>query len=195
MKYYCWVDDDTDDSLTAINKLPDELEEHYWKLTHGVSSTDWFPDTVEFQLDPNYGVKIPDSIPNSYLLKIVSEKLKGILQESSESFEFYPIKLRNAKGKLSTKKFYVANLINTISAIDSKKSQVRESKLDTTQVDAIKKLVLDKKKIPEETAIFRLSESPDIYITTKEMAINIKRTNSCNGLFFIPEDEYNSIDY
>ncbi len=54
----------------------------------------------------------------------------------------------------------------------------------------ITELVLDESKIPEGKMIFRLGEMTELLIATEDLAIDIKRTHGCNGIFFVAIEEY-----
>ncbi len=192
-EYYCWVNDRTADSYAGLDGLPNELEEHYWKLTDGVSSKDWFPESVIFDLDPNEGIKIADSIPNTKLLKVVSEKLKNILVEYSDDFEFYPVAIRNARGKLVKKSFFLANLLKSIPAVDRVHSKVTVSHLNPSQFSDVETFSLNPDALAVPLPIFRLAEYPHLHIVSKDLAVAIKKEHGCNGIRFIPVSSYNSL--
>ncbi|WP_020408544.1 imm11 family protein [Hahella ganghwensis] len=194
-EYYCWVNDSESDSFAELGELPAELEEHYWKLTDGVASKDWFPEGVVFDLDPNEGIKLADSIPNTSHLKVISERMKDLLEQYSSEFEFFPVAIRNAKGKLVKKSYFLANLLKSIPGIDMQQSKVRTSALDPSQVNNIDKLVLNAAATKSGSSIFRLTEYPYLYVVTKELALDIRKAHGCDGLRFIPVKNYNSIDY
>ncbi len=184
MEYLAWQND-IQDEYCYINKCPSDISDDKWMLTEGASCKDWFPDDLVFDLDPDSGIKIPDSIPNSLNIHIVSEKLKSILESESQEYEFFPITIKNAKGKKVAKTYYVANLLTKISCTDLKQSKYVESCLDKGQFASISKLVLDEKKIPEGTPLFRLGEMTELVLVSKELAIKIKRENGCTGALFV----------
>ena len=88
MNYFPW-ENEIDDDLASISKIPSEINDDLWKLDEGISCTDWFPEDLVFELDPNSGIKLGDAIPNSLGICVVNDKLRSILEEFESSFEFY----------------------------------------------------------------------------------------------------------
>lgn len=190
---YCWVTE-TNEDFAEISELPAQLEEHFWKLTNGVSSKDWFPDDIVFDLDPNEGIRLADAIPNALLLKVVSEKLKSVLETHCVHCEYYPVQLRNPRGKVVKRPYYVANLLSSIDGLD-KKSLFRPSALYPSQATNIDKLVLNAAAHESRLPLFRLAEYPYLWVATKEVALDIRKTHGCDGLRFVPAAKYSSLRY
>ena len=189
MNYFPWEDDE-DEDLAHINKIPIEINEDLWKLDEGISCKDWFPDELTFELNPNYGMKLGDSIPNSLSIKVISEKLKMLLEENCNNFEFFPVDIINPKGKKTRKAYYVANLIGTLHCMDLNKSQYRYSNLDKGQMARISELSLDESKIPKGTQIFRLGEMTELLIVADPLAEIISDKNKCTGIFLTYLEDY-----
>ena len=189
MNYFPWEKDD-DEDLAFIKKVPDELKGNDWKLTEGISCSDWFPDSVTFELDPNQGIKLTDAIPNCLNIHIVSEKLKGILLDNSKHFEFFPVSIKNAKGKISKKKYYVANLTIKVNCMDMNKSKYKANLLDKSQARKISHLFLDEEKIPNDELIFRLGEMTDLLIVKEGLAKIIAIEEDCSGVIMTYLEDY-----
>ena len=189
MDYFPW-EKDLDEALASINSTPDNISDQHWKLTEGISCKDWFPEEVEYQLDPTSGVKIADSVPNSLGIIICSEKLKSILEKRCSEFEFFPIKLRNAKKKIVSKKYFVANLVGTLACMDMKKSKYKEDELDKGQIRAISELHICDDKVPEGTQIFRLAERTRLHIVLDPLADEIAVDNKCSGVSLTFLEDY-----
>ena len=189
MSYFPW-ENKIDEDLARINKIPDSITEDLWKLDEGISCADWMPEDVVFELAPNSGIKLGDAIPNSLGICIVNDKLKTILSKADSNFEFFPAKIKNARGKFSTKKYFIANLIGTVHCMDMQASKYRMSKLDKGQAERITELVLDEEKIPEGKQIFRLGEMSQLLIVAKPTAMEIAVHQKCTGVNMTYLEDY-----
>ena len=189
MKYHVWTSD-YNESYAQITKLPPELNDNLWKLHKGISCSDWFPENVTFELSPNSGIKLTDFIPNVLHFILVSDKLKSILEGASGQFEYFPIELLNARGKKVSKPYFLANLVGTLDCLDKQNSEFEMSSMDKSQVLCFKKLMLDKEKLDDKLNIFRLAEMTQLHIVTRDLAVEIKRNNDCEGAIFVFTDNY-----
>jgi len=191
MEYLPWVEDDEDEALAWIISKPAELEGDSYQIHEKSSIRAWWPDEVTFDLSPDYGVKVCDFIPTVLGLHIISEKLKKILEsECGEGFDFYPVKIRNQKGRLVKKPYYLAHLRKIIAAMDWEQSDFDASSMSPDQALNIRKLVLDENKIPEGTKIFALHEQPDLWLVSYDLAVKIYRDEDCDGMAFIDIGDY-----
>ena len=192
MNYYAWTRIKTDNSLGVVRKDPDVIRKKMYRLHKGISGKNWFPDDVEFELAPNNGMKLADAIPNTALIWILSEKLRTILEEKSGAdFEFFPVKIRDRKGHLVKKDYFVANLLETNECVDMEKSDFIMNRIIKTQVNYFKTLVLDDKKVNPESKIFRLKEQTKLIIVREDLKNEILNAG-CTGIVFRNIDDYGS---
>lgn len=185
--YLPWVNP-SDLSIAMISPvLPDDFDDISWRLNgNDASVKNFFPEEVVFDLVEHHGKKLLDYIPNYHNMLVVSSELKNILlDQAGSSFEFYKVKIRNHKGRIEKREYYVAHLLDSIACMDKKKSDVRTSKIDPTQLSRIKKLTLDKKRIPDDKKIFRLEEMKSLVIVRKDLAFEIFREKNCRGMLFL----------
>ncbi len=191
--YYCWTDDQ-DPSLAHIDgRLPESFESIYWQLAEGVI-VEHAPALVSFSLTEGNPSQLSASLPNSHLLKIVSAPLKVVLEQTGACWQFFEVQLRQGE-KLVAEPYYLVHLVNSVNALNWCDSVVRPSPLNEMQVDSIQQLVLDESKIPSDVSIFRLAESPDLWLVTRELALEIKRERGLIGVLFVNSDDYNSLDF
>ncbi len=191
MDYYPWLKDDEDESFAWIWGAPRELMETDYLLQRGTPCEDWFPKDLVFELSKDHGVKLTDSIPNTDQFLLVSEKLKGLLEQRAPgvSIEFLPIRLRNQKKKLVAKKYFLANVLGTVGCVDTERSDFKMSSIDKSQVHRFYRLVLDEKKIPDEARLFRLAEDTGQLIIREDLAQDILNAD-CTGMMFIPLEDF-----
>jgi len=137
------------------------------------------------------GLKLSDNIANAVGVHIVSEKLKTILaEECGETIDFYPVKIRNQKGRLVKSSYYLAHLRLIIGAMDWDKSDFTVNAIHPECAARIRRLVLDEKKIPENTKLFALKEKPKIWLVNRELGMKIYREHDCRGMIFIKLEDY-----
>jgi len=171
MEYFIWIEDEADNALAWAMKSPREMGQKEYQLSEGVSVQAWFPQDMTFQLSDERGIRLADAIPNIMRLMIVSQRLKDLLEQSSGArFEFFPVKIRNRKGRLEKAPYFVANLLESVSCLDAAQSDFVPDALAKGQVMYFKKIALDTSKIPEDAKIFRLGEKLNMFIVRKDLA-------------------------
>jgi len=193
LNYFPWIEDDEDDSFAWLGGKPRELIESNdnYLLKEGKRCAGWFPKDLIFDLSPDYGSKLTDSLPNTFHLLVVSEKLKDLLEARlpPESIEFLSIRVRNPKKKPVDKKYFIANVLTTVACVNKTKSKFVMSSIDKSQVNYFSRLVLDEKKISEDAKLFRLAEQTALVIVREDLATDILRAK-CNGMMFVVMEEY-----
>lgn len=176
--------------LTSFDQRPDSIRGKAYRLNTGAPCKSWFPEGVKFEVDSKSGPVLADSIPNVVLLKIVSARLKGVLEEqSSGEIEFLPVEVLDHQHVPVDSPYFVANALTVISCMDHEQSDFVMSALDKTQVHHIRRLVLDLTKIPEETNLFRLAEEPDLVLVRGDLAEAIN-DSGCTGINFTDIRDY-----
>jgi len=58
------------------------------------------------------------------------------------------------------------------------------------RADRIRRLVLDEKKIPDNTKLFALKEEPDLWLISRELGVKIYSEHDCRGMIFIKLEDY-----
>jgi hypothetical protein len=192
MRYFPWVDDDEDDSFAWITQDSDFLMHcmDSYLLHEGVSVKSWFPTDTVFQLADDYGIKLTDSIPNTLHLLIVSDKLKGILEEKSGApIEFLPVRIRNHKGRIIPEPYFIANPLGTVECVDRERSKFDTSAIRPDQVFTFFRLALDSARIPPDAKLFRINEQRDLIIVRQDLADDILLAG-CDGMLFQLMESY-----
>lgn len=192
LRYFPWVNDDEDDAFAWVTKKSDFLMRcmDSYLLHEGVSVKSWFPTDSVFQLSDDYGVKLTDAIPNTLHLLIISEKLKGVLeQKSGADIEFLPVHIRNHKGCIIDAPYFIANPLGTVECVDEARSKFRRSSIRPDQVFRFYRLALDAAKIPPDAKLFRLKEQNDLIIIRQDLADDILRAG-CDGMLFQLMESY-----
>ena len=190
MKYHPLVDHFDKSFAWMSDVLPDEVEEILDYIAFGESLKKHFPNDVTFNLSKQGGVKLTDYIPNNNAMLVVSEKLKDLLAKTGEDFEFYSVNIRDKKGRLVEKPYYLAQLVGSLPCLDWKNSDYENNDLIEGQVLYFRRLVLDAEKIPKNKHIFRLGEKEELIIVSHDLGYEIYRTHNCRGMIFQVIEEY-----
>jgi len=191
MDYLPWKHDENGDGLAYITDFPEIVDDDSWQILEEESIAGWWPEAVVLDLSLDHGIKVSDNIANAEGVHIVSEKLKQILaEECGETIDFYPVKICNQKGRLIKKPYYLAHLRLFIGAMDWDKSDFDINDIHPERAATIKRLVLDDKKIPNNTKLFALKEEPDLWLISRELAIKIYREHDCRGMIFTKLEDY-----
>ncbi|PTL75619.1 imm11 family protein [Vitiosangium sp. GDMCC 1.1324] len=194
VSYYPWVNDDEDESFAWLDSYrKEELEGRGYLLKEGVPCKEWFPEGLIFDLSKERGSKLADSIPNTSALLVVSAKLKGILERDTpkDSIEFLSVRLRTPRKKVLDAPYFIANVLGSVACMDAKKSDFRMDSIIKDQVERFRRLVLQEKKIPKDTKIFRLAESTRLILIREDLGQTIV-DEDCTGMIFQDLDDYGS---
>ncbi|HHI94431.1 MAG TPA: hypothetical protein ENK04_13120 [Gammaproteobacteria bacterium] len=194
MEYYVLVNDDDDEGLAWIRTRPDEIIEHAYLIEEEKSLVNWWPDEVVYDISPDRGIRVADYIPNLLGQHIVSEKLKQLLEaEAGASFDFYPVKLRNQKGRIVKNHYYLAHLRLIVSVMDRDKSDFDIDHICPSEVATIRRLVLKEDDIPDDCRVFVLKEKPSIWLMRDDFAKEIFIDQDCVGLQFVSLENYGAM--
>jgi len=191
MDYLPWIDDINDDGYAWIIDEPPEIDEPSYLIHEEASISHWWPEEVVFDLSPDYGVRLADYVPTVTGLHIISKKLKEILDsECQGAFDFYPVTIRNQKGRIVKASYYLAHLRIILDCMDREKSDFTINPINTEHATRIRRLVLREDKIPDNIKIFALKEDPSLWLVQRELAKNIYREFDCRGMLFIKLENY-----
>jgi hypothetical protein len=182
--YLPWVPS-LEPNLAWLGELPEVLSPVLHKVMFGDSAAKQLADAeIVFELSPDHGVKLADSIPNTWSLLAVSEPLREALAKTEERIEFYPMRIRDLKGRITKKPYFLANPIGTVDCMDRKKSEFDEDTVARGQVQRFRRLVLDESKIPADRQIFRLASQKELVLVRKDLAYELYRVHEFRGMIF-----------
>ncbi|WP_147444909.1 DUF1629 domain-containing protein [Corallococcus sp. CA053C] len=194
MNYYPWVNDDEEASFAWLqSSRKEELDGRGYLLQEGIPCKEWFPKDLIFDLARDGGSKLADSIPNTFALLVVSEKLKGLLERQAPTnpIEFLPVRLRTPRKKVLDNPYFIANVQGTVGCMDAKKSDFVMDTILKDQVQRFRRLVLDEGKIPQDTKIFRLGERYRLILVREDLGRALI-DEECTGMLFQDLDDYGS---
>lgn len=191
-KYYVWTETQND-KYVWVTDLPSFMVT--WKdgylAEEGVPLSEIIPPDRVFELDKNRGSVLPDVIPNTCGVQLVSKPLRDFLEkESGAAFEFIPVQVKDQRGRLLDESYFIANLLGPGVPLDRQKSDVDWS-FRPNKTSRIRRLVLDSAKIPPDAKLFRLAERGDVILVREDLVRKIVGV-PFKGAFFRELDDYGS---
>jgi hypothetical protein len=130
-----------------------------WAVETGVSLATNPPHKVTMSMyaDEPRNTVLPDYVQNMDCLLIVSPRLRAFFEAHEVSdVEYYPLEIKDHKGKVASNEYLIAHLINPVDCIDVAASGVTwiSEELATRQILFIKRLVIDPIRVPEGRQLF-----------------------------------------
>lgn len=155
MSYVVWRVKDEGNSCVLMSV--EGIEKEY-ELSEGVSRSADFPSDAFLKMDPEHpkNVRLSDNLINISALPIVSKRLKEFLEgKKLKNVEYLKVRIVNHKGRTASDDYFVVNPVKPQECIDIDQSGPTWSSIATTDIVAVKKLVLNEEKIDPELQIFR----------------------------------------
>jgi len=168
--------------------------EDEWAVGQGVSLAAKPPDklTMAMYADEPRNTVLPDLVQNMDRLVIVSPRLRSFLEaQQVTNVEYYPLEIKDHKGKTASADYFVAHLINPVECIDAAASGVSWAGegLATQRVLFLDQLVLDSAKVPEERTLFFPRYYNKVAVARRQLAEAMKGGGFTN-VDFLPVSPY-----
>ncbi|MCP4133648.1 MAG: hypothetical protein GY754_21955 [bacterium] len=124
--YLVWTIDRQELNACYVGRLKSVKNEIKRKrdFDEGLSQIEDFPDDAYFQMDSQYpySTLLTDHIHNSTNLIIASKEMKEFLSEENlTNLEYLPVSIRDYKGRVRSKDFYIVHPINPVDCLDPEK--------------------------------------------------------------------------
>jgi hypothetical protein len=152
----------------ALSGVPTSGAKAY-KYSKGISLTDVHPKDAASGIyyDPNLldNIKLYDFVTNLNGLIIANSKAKAVLDSFEiDNLEYLSSWLYDHQKAVASKDYAIINVLGSVDVIDMKKSICVMDPITETQVQFIKKLVLDYDKIPNDAKIFRATTKLKLFL-------------------------------
>lgn len=152
----------------SLSGVPTTGAEDY-EYSEGITLADVHPknEASGIYYDPNLldNITLYDFVDNLDDLVIANQKVKAILDSFEiDNLEYLLSWLYDHQKAVASKDYAIVNVLGSVDAIDMEKSKCVMSSLDETQVQFIKKLVLDYEQIPDDAKIFRATTKLDLIL-------------------------------
>ncbi len=192
MRFHVWTYAEADPSFAWIDELPGGIAGKSYLLNEGEPCADWFPADAELGISDEYGIKLPDAIPNTVLIHVVSDRLRRILEERSGArIEFLSVRILGKKRRPDKRPYHVMNLLGSVACLDRPRSDYDVSHILKNQIARFRKLSLDETRIDPQLKLFRLADMPDLVLVREDLVAEIQAA-SCTGMTFLRTEDYGS---
>lgn len=171
-----------------------EAVERRWELRDGVPRGHDFDQDAVFPMDLElpHNMYLPDSLMNINSLIVASQRLKDFLSNKQlESVEYLPVSIRDHKGRITKKNYFIVHPIEPVDCLDLDASEADYSPLDPSLVDDVEQLVFDEEKLDDRRELFRPKYFPDITLVRRALAEEIDK-QGFEGVGWLEIDEYES---
>lgn len=161
MKY--WVIKPSAPSDAAyLSDVSSSMPEAY-KFRKGISLLDNYPSEEDCKIyyDPQYpeATQLYGFLENINGFLIVNSEVKAIFEGAGvDSIEYLPIWLCDHKHEVSSKDYFICNVLSKVDIFDMEESEYDMSSLDESQIDDVDNMVVDYEAIPDDAKVFRASK-------------------------------------
>jgi hypothetical protein len=153
-----------------------------------------FPKNVVFEMDQRRptNVRLIDFHVDGKSPVIVSKRLRELIEQHSKPqyIEFLPITIKNHKGRIASKDYFIVHGSKVIDCLDLKASEAEYDLLETDRISEIKRLALDPKKIPPDVHLFRVKEFITPLLVMDGVLRRAMLDAKLEGVIFIPAKIY-----
>ena len=186
MEFLIWEENDDQEYGWLTVNGPDEINKTVSKAVFGISMLSCYPnEEMVWDLDKKKGKLVADAVNGYVDIKVVSTRFREYLEkESGAEFEFYPLRIRDHRGRVLPEQYWIANLMVKIPCMNAERSVFEWDSISEDQVYSFARLILDETKIPEGTKIFRLAEKEDLWLVEEQFAISIVKEMGFKGAGF-----------
>jgi len=128
--------------------------------------------------------ELPDLLESVWASKVVSAKLKGVLEKNCpKCIQYIPVKLE----EYPNLKYWIANVLTSIPCLDREKSKVTTSPQPPHAVRRVSKLVL--KPIPGDApALFHMEELPAAILVSANLRQALESASESAGEFIVVKE-------
>ncbi|CAM3942148.1 imm11 family protein [Corallococcus soli] len=173
-----------------IDEAPQSMRPKSWRISKGLPMEHRYPPDVVLKMDGAHkGLMVPDLVSTTERIAIVSNKLKGLLeQHSGARIEFLPASIANHKGRIAAKDYFIANVLDHVDCVDKERSEVEELHPDPTLLSGLFRLQVLQEPIPPEAKLFRLKTMPPAILIRDDLRALLD-AESLTGIRYIAMGE------
>lgn len=174
MRYFIieTMGDDQDTSLAFIDSPPENLGLHGYCLARGERMGERYPADAKVYLQrKSPGIKLASLIGNTQSFLIVSAEMKGVILEhcADSDLEILPFTLFNHKKRVHSTDYWIVNPIGYVDCVNRGASDIRYLSTDPNKIVAVRKFVLDPKRLENAPDLFRVPEDREKYFISARL--------------------------
>ncbi|WP_073560951.1 imm11 family protein [Archangium sp. Cb G35] len=153
----------------VLRSYPEGMGLKTWKLNDGVEllEGEYPQDAKIFMSDEEPGIELPDLVPNTGQMLIVSKRLKdGMSAVNRGPVQYLPLAIYNHKKRPASSDYFIVNPVGALDVLDTAASEIQ---YHDGQVVKVTKYVLDPGKIARAPDVFRIKENPEAYVVSERI--------------------------
>ncbi|KFE70576.1 Imm43 family immunity protein [Hyalangium minutum] len=161
-----------------------------WRYGKGERLAKEFPKNAAVQFADKFKSRreLFDFVFNFDDALYVSSKVRAILEQlETPELEFLPVSIKDHKGAVAAKDYFILNPVGTQDIIDMKKSDVVMDSLIEGEISRIKKLVLQPKAVDKGAHLFRATNMPDLIVIDDKVRTAFEKQGVTNYQLFKAE--------
>lgn len=190
MKYYLLKTlAQTRPEFCVLLRYPEEMGLKSWKLGRGAEllQGEYPQDAKIFMSDEEPGIEIPDLVPNTEHMLIVSKRLMdGMAAVNRGPVQYLPVAIYNHKKRLASSDHFIVNPLGALDVLDTSASEIEYF---DGKVVKVTKYVLDAEKMAQAPDVFRIKENPEAYVISERVLDQWRKISPkpTNVSFFVLE--------
>ena len=169
-KFVVWMNEvgDYDCVLTDFEGL-----DNTFPLLAGTPLQETFPADARFSMNPDLpnNMLTPDSVQNTNMVIVASERLAGFFREQKVPYvEYLPVTIFDHKGKPIDGEFQIIHPVEPVDGLDLTDCEVEYSFILPDQIESLRPLKLKEDDIPEDRVFFRCRGFADRIFVRRSLA-------------------------
>ena len=166
--------DPGDASLCFLEGTPQGSGAHYVRLARGYPAAEFVPQRLTMQLqEQNEGLGLPSLVGNTNSFLIVAAAMHAViaehLAESEAELETFPFTILDHKGRVHSDDYALLNPLGTHDVVHDEASDIEYFNGQRDKVVAIRRIVLDRRKLEDVPPLFRLDIRRTEYIIAEPL--------------------------
>jgi hypothetical protein len=101
--------------------------------------------------------------------------MRGVLETTQTPMECLPFTLFDHRRRVASRDYFIINPLGTFDCLNTSKSEIVYSDDPPGEVVAVRKHVLDPRKVGAAPDIFRVKEEPEMIVISARLATQIKK--------------------
>lgn len=190
MDYRIWKDDEDWDRWARLAGEPREIEEFSYMLSFGEPARAEMPTEVTFDINPEFGIELADSVPNSSSIYVISDRLRALIASTDSDMEIFPARIRNARGRIEDAPYFILNVLTRHRCVDMERSEFIPNMIRKGQISKLLRAVIDTTRIGTPSQIFRIGETDTDMLVREDLAQKIEAAGM-TGLALVPPEDFN----
>jgi hypothetical protein len=163
--------DDQDRTLAFVDKEVADLKNKY-RMAGGEPAGAEYPPDARIYLQPESpGIKLPSLLGSQTGYLIMNAGMKTAMEAFDlGNVELLPFTLYDHKKRVLSKDYWIVNPIGSLDRLNRSASVIKLLDNDPNQIIAVKKFVLDAKKVAQGPDLFRVPEARFQYFVSERIA-------------------------